>query len=160
MKELTTELLKELLDYNPLTGIFRWKYRHLNYFNREHDCNAWNTRYSGTRAGNVSEGLLVIQILDKPHMASHLALIWNGVKLKRRQQVTHLNGVLLDDKLDNLELTIKKESKCPDVIWLQEQKEWLTIFKFKRKYYHCGIFKEEQDAIDAVTKKLAELEAA
>ena len=45
--ELTTEIVRELLDYDQETGIFVWKVRERKWFNREQDFKRWNARFAG-----------------------------------------------------------------------------------------------------------------
>jgi hypothetical protein len=60
-RELTVERLHELLDYDPLTGIFRWK-------------RSGGGRLAGTRAGTMTEkGYTVIGIDDREYRAGRLA---------------------------------------------------------------------------------------
>ena len=45
-QELTQELLKTLLDYNPDTGVFTWKERPLSMFKTEMAGKTWNKRFA------------------------------------------------------------------------------------------------------------------
>jgi hypothetical protein len=55
-KKLPPELLHELLDYEPDTGILTWKAREVHLFNAtekksaEHSQRRWNTMYAGKQA--------------------------------------------------------------------------------------------------------------
>ena len=49
--DITPEIVRELLLYNPLTGVFTWRSRGDHWFKTAHSCRAWNTRLAGKRAG-------------------------------------------------------------------------------------------------------------
>lgn len=67
---LTQERLKELLHYDPETGIFKWKFRDNVRAN-------WNTRYAGTVAGCLDHyGHTVTSIDDVKYRASRLAWLY------------------------------------------------------------------------------------
>ena len=48
--ELTAEIVRELLDYNPDTGDLFWKERPLKYFKKEIDARKWNAKWSDKKA--------------------------------------------------------------------------------------------------------------
>jgi hypothetical protein len=43
MVAITTEIIRELMDYNPETGIFTWKTRSKEWFSRDGEWKRWNT---------------------------------------------------------------------------------------------------------------------
>ena len=70
--ELTAEIVRQLLDYDPATGIFRWRYREGGY-------PQWNARFAGKIAGSITKltwtdcQYVTIRLLGKPYMAHCLA---------------------------------------------------------------------------------------
>lgn len=70
---LTQERLKELLHYDPETGVFTWKRRTTgkNY-------TSWNSKYAGKRAGNVNKpsGYVYIYVDNENYSAHRLAWLY------------------------------------------------------------------------------------
>jgi len=66
--DLTAKMVREILDYDPKTGIFRWKIR-------KDRSKRWNTRYAGTVAGYPIKGHIRIQLFGKPGYYAH-RLAW------------------------------------------------------------------------------------
>jgi hypothetical protein len=50
MLELTQEIVRELLDYDPATGSLTWRTRDRKWFKFDRDQNAWNKRFAGQPA--------------------------------------------------------------------------------------------------------------
>jgi len=63
--DLTAEYVRNILDYNPETGIFRWKYRS-DYPSK------WNTKWAGQIAGTVTTHV-AINISKRKYLAHRLA---------------------------------------------------------------------------------------
>lgn len=88
-KELTQEVLKERLDYNPHTGVFTSK---LNY----------GRIIAGEESGYLRKsGYIGIQVLRIHYVAHRLAWLYmygewpNG-------QLDHINGIKTDNRISNL----------------------------------------------------------
>lgn len=93
---LTRAAIEKILDYDPDTGIFRWR-------RRADRSKQWNTRYAGTVAGQkTSHGYVAIQVDGKgAYQASRLAwLLCHGSWPE--YQVDHINGIRNDDRIANL----------------------------------------------------------
>ncbi len=48
--ELTQETVRELLDYDPDTGLLTWKERDVKWFKNEHASKVWNAKYANKEA--------------------------------------------------------------------------------------------------------------
>ncbi len=89
--DITPELLRQLLDYDPDTGDFTWKYR-------PDERPQWNARCAGKKAGHLNKviGYVTLRIFDKGYYAHRVAYaIMTGEWPPKG--IDHING----DKSDN-----------------------------------------------------------
>jgi hypothetical protein len=98
MKTLTQERLKELLHYDPETGVFTWKE------------NRGGATRKGDRAGSQRSGSTYIVIDGKQYYAHNLIFLYMEDFLSNYDEVFCINGIKNDDRWDNLKY-IKKENK-------------------------------------------------
>jgi hypothetical protein len=112
-KEITTELVRELIDYDQDTGVFTWRARDRHWFKREQDFKMWNTRFAGSVTGCVHRDAtgyptLAINVLGRTWLAHRLAFIYMGEALP--DQVDHLNRDSVDNRWKNLSSSSAKEN--------------------------------------------------
>jgi len=106
--ELTTQIARELLTYNPDTGKLFWKERPAKYFNNPNYTKRWNTRYAGKEAltaislrksGHISR--LDGYVLNKSYSTHRIAwLMYYGEWPKN--QIDHINQDPTDNRIKNL----------------------------------------------------------
>lgn len=103
--ELTQNILKELLTYNPDTGIFTWNYRNIKWFSSLRELNRWNNRYANTIAGNIhtsgSKTYNIIRINYKAFKSHRLAFLYMNGNFPVNE-VDHIDGNSLNNKWNNL----------------------------------------------------------
>lgn len=93
MKKLTQELVKELLDYNPTTGIFIWKKRNNKWF---------DSRFAGKRAGTILKIGYEMIIVMRQRMLSHrLAWLWYYGEYPKFT-IDHLDKNPMNNSIKNL----------------------------------------------------------
>lgn len=105
--EITIEMLREFLEYNPESGKLYWKTRGYKWFEKnsrpaEHCAKAWNTKHSGKEAFiRVGDNGY---LFGKIFMHSYLAhrVIWAMVTSEWPDQVDHRNGIRGDNRWINL----------------------------------------------------------
>ena len=163
--ELTTEIVRELLDYDQETGIFVWKVRERHWFNREQDFKRWNARFAGEVAGTLKKGVtgyvsLTISVFGKLHKAHRLVFIWMGEVLP--DQVDHLNRKSLDNRWKNLDASSAKEntknksrqsnntSGVTGVSWNKATGKWSAQVWLCGKKKHLGLFTDLSEAAQVV----------
>jgi hypothetical protein len=85
-----------MLDYDPATGIFRWRHR-------ADRSKRWNTKYAGTKAGTLPPtGYRQVQIgTGVPISTARLAWFYQTGEWPSKQ-IDHINGVRSDDSFANL----------------------------------------------------------
>lgn len=159
--EISQAVLKELMYYDPETGIFVWKERSASWFKRERDKNAWNAHYSGQRAGSVaSTGYIDIGIQDKIYRAHILAWIYCFGQ-RPSHDIDHINGDRSDNRLSNLRpadrsingrnqgIPIHNSSGVMGVHWMERIKKWQARIMASGKRLHLGYFENFDDAVKA-----------
>ncbi|WP_264041469.1 HNH endonuclease signature motif containing protein [Pectobacterium carotovorum] len=101
MSDITNEFVKEILSYDPETGIFIWKDRDERYFSDKRACSTWNRKYPGTVAGTPdNKGYLRISINNKKHKSHRIA--WLYVYGYWPELIDHINGNKSDNRIKNL----------------------------------------------------------
>lgn len=89
MMRLTAEQLRELLDYDSETGVFRWR-------------GARGRSKAGSVAGHVrKDGYRLIQVDGRIYMASRLAWFYATGKCPKGD-IDHKNGSHDDNRVENL----------------------------------------------------------
>ncbi|QKE54181.1 homing endonuclease [Salmonella phage vB_SalS_SA001] len=144
---ITQERLKELLEYNPDTGIFTWKVSR-------------GPIKKGSIAGSKnSKGYWRIQVLGKEYLAHRLAFIWMTGSCPDR--VDHENRIYDDLKWDNLRSATNSQNQAnkgknpgntsgyKNVYWRENRKRWIVVVQKDGQKYRNGSYEHIQDAINA-----------
>lgn len=97
--ELTSEIVREFLHYDPDTGVFTWKKRDRKWFDDDHRCNWWNARFAAQPAlASVDrKGYRTGLILRLAIKASRAAFLYMEGRWPD-PQVDHKNGVRSDNR--------------------------------------------------------------
>lgn len=151
---LTVERLRELLDYDPETGVFRWKERP-EHCSRD---KSWNTKWCGQVAGTLSKanGYIIISI-GKRNFYSH-RLAWLFVHGEWPRLLDHRNRIKSDNRLKNLrEATVSQNAQNTPlksnntsgyrgVSFFKKNSTWAAQVNSFGKHIHLGYFKTPQEA--------------
>jgi len=136
---MTQSELKELLDYNPDTGLFVWKQ------------NKSKKIKAGTLAGSIKDsGYLRIKINNKIYPAHRLA--WIYMYDVEPKIIDHINGIKTDNRICNLrncnntqnqwnsKLSITNTSGIKGVCWVASRNKWRVQIKVNNISKHIGYF--------------------
>ena len=100
---LTQTRLKELLDYDPSTGVFTWR-------ERSDVGQGWNTRFAGTRAGSASGRYRQIRVLKKKYYEHRIAWLW--VAGSWPNEIDHVDCNGLNNRWGNLRTCTPRENRA------------------------------------------------
>lgn len=166
---LTQARLKELLRYDPETGVFTWHERPICMFKTGRDCRAWNTRFAGKSAGYMAtDGYLYICVERENFLAHRLAWL-HETGLFPSKHIDHRNGCRSDNSFSNLRDAERWQNqqnlKTPTTntsglvgaSWDASKGKWDARIKARGKQYHLGRFDTAAAAHDAYLAAKREL---
>ena len=146
--ELTQARLKELLSYDPETGIFRWRVTR-------------GKAKVGAVAGSGSGiGYKQITVDGEKYLVHRLAYLYVYGQWPV-EQIDHVNGIRSDNRIDNLRVVNRYEQRQNEkrrrtntsgvtgVCWDKQNKRWRAEIKVNGKRKHLGIFKTFYHAMKA-----------
>jgi len=144
---ITQDRLKEVLHYDPETGIFTWKKKIANCVK------------IGSETGCVqSNGYMLIGIDGKRYLAHRLAFIYMIGNVP--DYVDHINHNKIDNRWGNLAKSCvfgnaRNQSKHSDntsgangVYWHKGKNKWHATYRMEGRNYHVGYF----DTVAAAAK--------
>lgn len=142
-KRVTAERLRELLDYNPATGIFKWRL-------------TCATRRKGLVAGSRHRGWYwVIRVDKRGYLAHRLAWLYVNGRWPV-DQIDHVNGIRFDNRIVNLrEATSSqnRQNRKPKVAGLRgiqkSYKKWRARINVNGKCLWLGSFSTQEAAASA-----------
>lgn len=155
---LTQARLKELLDYDPETGVFTWRV-------------SPNVKISpGSRAGTVQHrcGYRYIGIYRRQYQEHRLAVLYTAGSWPELQ-VDHINGDPGDNRITNLRqctpgenqqnrrLKSKAASGFVGVSLRSTTGKWQAAICAQGRQVYLGVFQDKSDAIAAYVLAKAQL---
>lgn len=141
---LTQNELKEVLSYDPDTGLFKWR------------LTLSNSRTAGKIAGVIDKGYIIIKINKVKYGAHRLAFLY--MKGAIPFEVDHINMVRHDNRWLNLRPATRSQNMCnrksfrnnmsgqKGVYWVEREQRWVAYIQKDKKRYCLGYFKDLSEA--------------
>ena len=158
---ITQDLLKELLQYNPETGLFTWRKRDLSHFKSVGSMRSWNTRFANKEAGQTdSDGYRQINLFYTNHRAHRLAFLYLTGEFPPIH-VDHINGNRRDNRWVNIGAVCRQENQMnmamrsdntsgsSGVCWDRWAGKWKAYIFVDGKNKNLGRYSKKEDAIEA-----------
>lgn len=162
--------LREMLDYDPETGLLTWKVRPVHHFKSAGFCNHWNKTHAGKITNCVDfSGRVIVNIKGRPHYAHRL--IWAIVYGEYVQYIDHIDLNPSNNKLSNLRACTKSQNQhnrglsknnssgFKGVSWHSQRKKWTARITVNWKNIYLGLYDTQEEAHAAYCKAADELHA-
>ncbi len=159
--DLTAERVRELLDYDPTTGLFVWRPRLIRPGSLGGYDRGWNTRWACTVAGTIDKDGYVCICVDYEIYAAHL-LAWLYVYSEwPPADIDHANRNPSDNRMENLRLcnqsqnntngSMRKDntSGARGVDWQKRDQKWRARLFIGKKEVTVGYFDSREKAVAA-----------
>lgn len=168
----TKELLLDLLSYDSNTGDLYWNRRDRSYFKSDREFKRWNARHAGSKIISVSKGSCKeyrsLKFMEYGSLKAHrVIVIMHGITLNPCDEVDHVNGNGLDNRIKNLRVVTpldncanKKRYKnnTSGVTGISKRGgKWRARIQKDGNPIVIGTFLEKSDAIKARMKAEKEL---
>ena len=143
MSELNSIRLRELLIYDPSTGVFTWRITQ-------------GRMGAGKEAGTDDHGYVKIIISRRKYAAHRLAWLYTHNELPTGD-IDHINGIRNDNRIENLRdvsrsvnLQNMRKPKGSNpylgVTWDKSKNRWLAAITINRRRINLGRFKLPDEA--------------
>lgn len=148
------ELAMSLLQYEPETGLFRWKVKRNSYGGKI---------APGVVAGTMNDqGYVCIKVDGRLWRAHRLAWLFiKGDTPRKGMEIDHVNGNRADNRWENLREVSKAQnmwnakrpvanvSGVKGVSWVASRQQWLARITVNGRKVHLGQFDDKDQAIAA-----------
>jgi hypothetical protein len=173
-QDISADLARQLLDYDPETGILRWKPRSPEHFRPTRRqtaadrCKNWNSRYAGKIAGGKLDdrGYITVSIFDNHYLAHRLIwLIMTGEWPEH--EIDHRYGDGGNNKWEDIRkatpsqnqhnkgLSKRNKSGFTGVTPSKDGKRWRARICLNWKEVSLGEFYTSEEAAEAYRKAKA-----
>ncbi len=158
---LTAERLREVLDYDPVTGVFHWR------------VSPRQNVKAGSVAGHCqADGYWRVRIDRRAYLAHRLVWLyvhgeWPPAMIDHRHgerstaRLDELRPATRSQNLANAKLSKVNTSGFKGVSWHKRQRAWVAQIgkaeNGKRRNYHLGYFADPKQAHEAYVAKAREL---
>lgn len=159
------DYLRSIIDYDPLTGICKWKIRSYDMYKHKGICDRFNKDYAGKEIGQLTPfGYLTIQLKGKNYYLHRI--IWKIVTGDDPDTVDHIDGNQINNRFINLrnvndevnsknaKTSIRNKSGCTGVTWHTKYQVWQARININKKNTFIGQYDNLDEAIAA--RKAAE----
>ena len=127
---LTTDQLRAVLDYDPATGIFMWRWRHGLR-------GSANARYAGKVTGEVvKDGYIRIMLNRTRYMAHRLAWLYVYGQWPK-DQIDHINRITSDNRISNLREATHSQNNVRACAMKNSNSGVLGVFRSKTEGKWC-----------------------
>lgn len=171
-KPVDPEVLRELLDYDPSTGVLRWRERDRKWFKSDRSWKSWNGKHAGKEAFTALAGAgyrhgSILGTLYRAHQ-----IVWAMVFdewVPEGFTIDHINRVKTDNRLNNLRLATMSEN-CANRIHVDRSASgyrgvsyhkasgrWQAYVKHEGHQHYVGLFDNPEDAAKAYDQLAATL---
>jgi hypothetical protein len=159
---LTAEYVRSILDYNPETGVFTWRWR-------SDAQTRWNTHYAEQVAGSKnSNGYIIIHIGDRRYRAHRLAWLI-ATNAWPKNLIDHIDMDRSNNRLSNLREATHSQNKAnrckpshnksgyKGVSWSRTTNKWLAQIVVDGRPIPLGRFDDVEEAAMAYAKAAREI---
>lgn len=159
-RQITQQRLKELLLYDPETGIFTWRERLTGYKGWDvRYTKGWNSRYAGKPAGTIKEGYVVICVEGSLCRAHHLAFLWMTGRMppivdhedldRSNNRWRNLREATYTQNFANTNNRRTNTSGIKGVTWNRATSSWRAKIQVNKRMLHLGLFPTREQAAAA-----------
>lgn len=157
--EATVEQVRQILDYNPETGVLTWKNKPREMFTTDRQFKTWNTRFAGKEAGNANgvNGYRNVGVLGTLYLAHRI--IWLHYYGEWPNEVDHINHDRHDNRISNLQEAVRTTNMQNSSLSVNNKTgfngvqfrrgKWLAVIGVNNKRINLGTFANFSDAVAA-----------
>lgn len=159
-KSLTLSRVREVLDYDPLTGIFTWRVR------------TSNRVQVGDQAGVVSDNGYIFLLVDNDKVLAHRLAWFYVYGVWPKNQIDHIDRNRASNALANLREATMSENAANGVLrsnnksgyrgvsWDKRRSKWVARIVKEYKQHVLGYFVSKEDAYAAYLSAAREKQGA
>lgn len=150
------EYLRQCFEYDPQTGVLRWRARPLEHFKRERDQAAWNAKFAGHIANtmHVRTGYQRVSVCGGRRAAHRV--IWKMAYNEEPEEIDHINRVRDDNRLVNLRAATVSQNRSNTPKRVSNKSglkgvhacngRWRAMIRQHGQGHHIGMFDTAEEA--------------